>query len=215
MSLNVENITFTRNTKNVERLARGGVMKLSELVIKQIEHSIARGHYPEAACAGAGIRYNTFKSWMISGRQDYGRITTLQEQGVKLYKKDMSMVCKLYIAVQRALYQSQDTPLRAITAAAEAGDWRAAAHFLERRFHQQWGRKSEQRIEQVGETQVQTVIVVPEKIHTADEWNDKVAEQVKLNNPHNSNIDSDSDGDMDADIDSDKDTGLTPYGRGY
>lgn len=173
----------------LSQLKPAGQLKLTVKTIETITEALKRGHFANTACACAGISYSSFTEWMRRGKKEFEHLTSLAEAGTKLKKRDYSIFFYLYIGIQHAVAESQETPLKSINAAAEAGDWRAAAHFLERRFNRNWGHKTEQKVEQTGNPVSQTIIVMPENIKTVEDWNTQIAEKVKLNDTTDIDID--------------------------
>lgn len=158
----------------------GQVSHISTRCIDTISQALALGHHPEFASAGAGIKYTTLKHWLKKGKDDFDRLEVLELKGIPLRDEDYSLFFELYVRVQQALFESQDAPLKSISLAAKDGDWRAAAHFLERRFPKQWGKKLESRVENVGQpTTMRTLIVVPKRVETMEEWEDAVVAEDK------------------------------------
>lgn len=84
--------------------------------VERLLHGIRLGWRYELACAYAGVHYATFARWRLAFPQ----------------------FCE---AVKEAEAQGEATSLRAIHAAASAGEWRAAAWLLERRFPETYGRR--------------------------------------------------------------------------
>jgi hypothetical protein len=172
---------FKRSLQDVEargehyrRLAKrqlGRRTKLTPEMIESICVSLSLGHHPEFACAGVGLGYSTFMGYLKKGKEDYDRLNILEAQGVELLEKDYSLHFDLFVKTQQALFEAQNTSLKTINSAVEFGDWKAAAHLLERRFPKQWARKSQR--EEVTQSQVnniQTIVVVPKRAESLDEW---------------------------------------------
>lgn len=162
----------TRNRSNAR-------LKLNYEVIENIYQALSTGHYPAFAAAKVGISPETLYEWIRKGRGDFQRLSKLEREGIPLREEDYSIYFDLYVKVQRALFEVQEGPLTRIQEASEE-DWRAAAHFLERRFPKEWGKKSEKtNVEITNTTTPQTVIVVPKKAESIEEWNKMVEERKK------------------------------------
>ena len=177
----LKDVQVLRSEPSKKYVPKGGSLsKLNLEMTDLICDALGRGHYPQFAAANAGISYETLKNWLKRGRDDYERLSKLDERGVPLRDEDYSLFFDLYVKVQRALFNVQDGPLQNIVAASEE-DWRAAAHFLERRFPKEWGKKEgKTAIEVNANTTTQTVIVVPEKAKSVEEWDRMVEERRKI-----------------------------------
>ena len=177
----LKDVQVLRSEPSKKYVPKGGSLsKLNLEMTDLICDALSRGHYPQFAAANAGISYETLKNWLKKGKSDFERLSRLDERGVPLRDEDYSLFFDLYMKVQKALFNVQDSPLQNIIAASEE-DWRAAAHFLERRFPKEWGKKEgKTAIEVNANTTTQTVIVVPEKAKSVDEWNEMVEERRRI-----------------------------------
>ena len=157
--------------------SRGGVSKLNNDIIKKLNSAISKGHHPKIACASVNVGYETFLRWLKKGATDYTRMTEMLEKGMSLVDQDYSLEYDLYENIQQALFHSHDTPLEALKQAIADGDWKASAHFLERRFPNEWGKKTEKTIDKhvTGQLETQTIVMVPRQASNMDEWNEAVA----------------------------------------
>jgi transposase len=83
---------------------------------------VAQGYIREVAAQAWGIAATTVYRWMKRGEPDrpFGEFCT---------------------ALKRADAEAEIACLRTIKAAANAGDWKAAAWMLERRYPEKWGRR--------------------------------------------------------------------------
>ena len=155
---------------------RGSTTKLNPKMIDKLGEAISKGHLPRLACASVNVGYETFLRWLKKGALDYERLVEMTEKGMSLVDQDYSLEYDLYEKIQEALYHSQDTPLETIKQASKCGDWRAAAHFLERRFPNEWGKRSEKIVDKriSGQVEVQTVVMVPNQASTMQEWTEAV-----------------------------------------
>ncbi len=104
--------------------------KLSPQRQAQICEYVAQGHSREIAAQACGIAATTVYRWMKRGETEpdgpFGEFC---------------------MALKRADAEAEIACLRRIKAAAEAGDWRAAAWMLERRYPEKWGRRRAARSE--------------------------------------------------------------------
>ena len=180
-----DNPKFRRSVKSVksrhyainELKGRGGVTKLNPKMIEKLGDALSRGHLPKIACASVNITNETFMRWLKKGAADCERLVELVEKGISLRNEDYSLEYDLYEKIQIALYHSQDTPLEALKQASDGGDWRAAAHFLERRFPNDWGKKTQRMVDTKvsGHLETQTIVMVPNQASSLEEWNEAVA----------------------------------------
>ena len=150
---------------------RGVKTKLDELTIDLIANALSKGHTAQFACAGAGVVYDNLLVWIKKGKEDFERLSILDSQGIELRDEDYSIYFELFMRVQRCLYESQDTPLTILQEAARSGEWRAAAHFLERRFPKDWGRPrvSEDKGPAIVNN-IKAVIKVPQRANSIEDW---------------------------------------------
>lgn len=108
----------------------GRVNGLTPEIHASIIRDIRDGNYAQVAAAHAGITEQTFYNWLKWG-----------EDGREPYRK-------LFEAVLSASAEAEKKMASVVRSAAEgdvAGDWKAGAWWLERRFPKRWGRQ--QRIE--------------------------------------------------------------------
>jgi len=102
---------------------RGRKDKLTPEVQQKLIEAIKEGNYYEAACAYAGISYQTFLNWLERGKR---------EKSGKFFE--------FFEAVTRAEAEAERKIVKMwIEAIPE--DWRAARDFLERRYPDRWGKK--------------------------------------------------------------------------
>jgi hypothetical protein len=105
----------------------GRPSSLTPEIQKTIVAAIRAGSYNEAACRAVGISETSFYRWMEVGEAD-------RERGVE------SAYADFWEAVTRASAQAEVHAVGLIRQAMP-DDWRAAAHYLERRFPRRWGRR--------------------------------------------------------------------------
>jgi hypothetical protein len=96
--------------------------KLTPSVAERIVTAIRAGNYAEQAASAAGISPATYYRWMKAG-----------EKAPHGHKRDF------YEAVKSAEAEAEVYAV-AIIRKAMADDWRAAAHYLERRYPKRWRR---------------------------------------------------------------------------
>lgn len=94
---------------------------------KKIIRALEAGNYRHAACRHAGIGESTFYRWMEVGEAD------AEADKRTIYREFME-------GVIRAEAKAETQAVEALRMAMP-GDWRAAAHYLERRYPGLWGRK--------------------------------------------------------------------------
>lgn len=110
----------TAARENLRSVARP--TKLTPAVRDAILASIEAGAYAEQAATAAGIAASTYYSWVARG-----------EEGESPFSEFVDALhAREAIAEVAAITVLQE--------AAAGGDWRAAAHFLERRFPKRWRR---------------------------------------------------------------------------
>ena len=107
----------------------GRPSKLTPAVQKKIIEAIRNGNYYNAACAYAGIQYQTFWEWMKRGEKAKSGKHFQFFQEVK--KAEAEAEARIV-----ALWQSKIPK-----------DWRAAQVFLERRYPDRWSRKEKVEVE--------------------------------------------------------------------
>jgi hypothetical protein len=110
--------------------------KLTPEVAERIVNAIRAGNYAEQSGRAAGISPATYYRWMKAG-----------EKAPRGQKRDF------YEAVKSAEAEAEVYAV-AIIRKAMADDWRAAAHYLERRYPKRW-RRHETR-EHTGEARITT-----------------------------------------------------------
>jgi len=108
--------------------------KLTPEVQEKIARAIRAGNYPEVAARHAGIHPATYYRWMERGELEGD---APEDDPYRSFRAE----------VERALADAEAGEVGLIIQSAKAGDWRAAAWLLERRFGERWGRR--ERVEQV------------------------------------------------------------------
>ena len=110
-----------------QKHAGGRPSKLTDALQTQIVADVKAGNYAEIAAKRAGIGEKTFYRWMAWGEQSRPR----------------------YAEFRQAIRDAEGhAEARAVTviAAEMAKDWKAAAWYLERKFHDRWGRRDRQEV---------------------------------------------------------------------
>jgi hypothetical protein len=105
----------------------GARSKLTADTQTKIVQALRAGNYRKAACQFAGIGESTLYRWLEQGEAD-------QEANVE------SVYREFLEAVNRTEAEAQVEAVAMIRKAMPE-DWRAAAHYLERRYPALWGRK--------------------------------------------------------------------------
>jgi hypothetical protein len=98
--------------------------------------ALSNGNYVETACAFAGLAPSTVHRWLQRGRAEKER----QEQGIAPDPQEAPYI-ELCNAVEKARATAVIGNMQVIQQAARAGQWQAAAWFLERTMPQQYGRR--------------------------------------------------------------------------
>ena len=125
--------------------------KFSPAAVETIAHAIELGAPRKHAAACAGVSYETVRRWMRAGEQDEDSPQGELVRRVDLARGALAMRC-----------------LQAIHTAAEDGTWQAAAWVLERRFPDQFGRRTCRDLQPV----------VPSSGHATDEEVNAMAERI-------------------------------------
>lgn len=114
----------------IVKAERGRPTKLTPEIEATILRYLRLGNYLETACNMAGIRPKVVRHWCRLGAEGHPRYQPF------------------WVAVERAMAESEVADLGLIQRAAQRGEWTAAAWRLERRLPKRWGRQ--QRIEHSG-----------------------------------------------------------------
>lgn len=107
--------------------------KLTPKVHECVVASIRAGAYAEQAAKAAGIAPSTYDDWIRRGEAGERPFSAFSE------------------AIRAGEAEAEVAAVTILREAAQAGDWRAAAHYLERRHPERWGRHERQRAEHGGE----------------------------------------------------------------
>lgn len=97
--------------------------KLNDEVTDKICQAIQAGAYPETAAAYAGVHVDSLRNWLRAAHGD-----PPNEECLRFAER-----------VQQALATLEVQSAALVTKHAQ-DDWRAAAHLLERRFPERWGK---------------------------------------------------------------------------
>jgi len=98
--------------------------------MEELIEALRSGSYRIDACRAAGIHYNTLLSWEKKGES--------QTSGEYVDFLD---------ALRRAEAEAVVSNVEVITRAAQDGDWRAAAWFLEHKYPDKWSRLEKRAVE--------------------------------------------------------------------
>ena len=111
--------------------------KINERRIEEIAKLIRAGNFIEVAAQYAGIHKDTFYEWMKRGAHEKDRL----EKPYQRPREEEALYVKFSDAIKEAIAEAEIRDVNAITMAAQAGNWTAAAWRLERKFPKRWGRK--------------------------------------------------------------------------
>lgn len=125
--------------------------KLTDDVQTTIVKAIEAGCYAKIAAEAAGIDESTFYRWMRDGE--------LAQSG---------KMREFYQSVTRAQGVGEVSAVTKIAEAAKAGDWKAAAWMLERRFSSRWA--NTQRIEIMVQQELEAMLGILEGGLEPDEF---------------------------------------------
>jgi transposase len=100
-------------------------LKLSPLRQAQILLQILLGNHVRVAAKAAGVTGDTVEKWIEKGEQE----------GIEPYKTFMFLVREAESNIESTVVQAWVSQIPT--------DWRAAEAFLEKRFHERWGKRSE------------------------------------------------------------------------
>jgi IS30 family transposase len=112
--------------------------KLNDDLIDDLEKLISEGHPITVSCDNIGIARSTFYLWMRKGKQELNRVSKDNRRSVR---KKMKKYVKFYKRMSKAKSYSKIKHLKNINSAADKGNWKASAWYLERLDHENFGRK--------------------------------------------------------------------------
>lgn len=138
-------------TEHERELFGTGAEKLSKLTLETTEallDAVADGLHPETAAKVAGVAPRTVRGWVSKAEEDI-------EAGHP--SEYVTFLFKLYQA--ETIVESSAVSKWKHYFEGDKGDWRAIATFLERRFPERWGKKSE--VKHSGQV-VHGVVMLPE-----------------------------------------------------
>lgn len=92
----------------------------ADIIVKML----SKGHYDNAAAKMAGVAASTLKQWLAKGRE--------QKEGIYY---------ELVKRVDAARDDGESFLVGKVVDAVDAGDWRAAAWILERKYHERWRKR--------------------------------------------------------------------------
>lgn len=125
-----------------------GNARISEEVIEKISEAIGNGNTLEEASASAGVNRSTIRRWRWRGDAEIERVRAAGES--EAVRESEELYVDLCFALMRAHARAEIRDLEVISAAAERGDWRAAAWRLERRYPERWGKRRRMEMEHTG-----------------------------------------------------------------
>ena len=104
--------------------------RLDSPAVQHLLAALKAGAYVQTAAQAAGLGERTVYRWLERGQAE-------EQEGTQ------GDYWQLWQAIETARFIAQSKALGAIQAAAERGQWRAAAWWLERAHPRQWGRQSQ------------------------------------------------------------------------
>lgn len=129
---------------------RGGrKTKLTEQLQEDLCRHIESGQFQTIAAALVGIHEATFFRWMQLGEDDTTADGTVTRKATPRYREFRE-------AVTRAKVKAEAAMAITVRLAAQNGDWKAAAFWLERVQHERWGRKTKTEVTGKGDGPIQT-----------------------------------------------------------
>lgn len=100
---------------------------INDDIINKIEEALLAGNYILTACEWAGISKDAYYDWLHKGEDP---------EADDIYKRFAD-------TVKKARAEAEVRNVANIQRAANSGTWQASAWWLERSFHERWGRKTE------------------------------------------------------------------------
>lgn len=97
---------------------------LNDTIASAIVEAAEQGATLKASAQAAGVTYESLRDWRNRGKRGEG-------------EPFASFAARL----EKAIGHAQLKMIRVVQTAALGGTWQAAAWWLERRYHKQWGRK--------------------------------------------------------------------------
>jgi transposase-like protein len=126
---------------------RGRPTKCTPELTTRIAELLHAGAYVERACAEVGISTSTFYRWRRKGEEGRAFLERLEagepRRDIDPDPDEVAPFVGFCSAAERAQSAAEIRDLLVISAAARAGDWRAAAWRLERRCARLWGREGD------------------------------------------------------------------------
>jgi hypothetical protein len=115
-------------TQKISKVGRPS--KLTKSRMEKLIEALRSGSYRIDACRAAGIHYNTLLTWEKKGEnQTSGEYVEFLE------------------ALRRAEAEAVVSNVEVITTAAQGGDWRTAAWFLEHKYPNNWAKLEKRSVE--------------------------------------------------------------------
>lgn len=118
------------------RTGRPSTLEAEPETIERLISAVEAGHYLETAAASAGLHMDSVRRWLRRGGAAERRL----DQGLPVDAGERVYLdfCRTF---REAEARAEMSMVASIRDAAAAGDWRAAAHFLARRWPARWGRE--------------------------------------------------------------------------
>ena len=139
--------------------------KLNDEAQKSIVGAIEAGCYAKVAAEAAGITEACYYAWLKRGQTELDRVA--EGSGRKIKEAERPYV-EFLESVTRAQGTGEVSAVQTIEKAAKAGDWKAAAWMLERRFSARWA--NTQRLEVMLEKEMDAVLGVLEAALEPDDF---------------------------------------------
>jgi hypothetical protein len=124
-------------------------LKLTDDLQDDICRHIESGQFQGIAAQLAGVHEATFWRWMTEGEDQ-------TDESGRVVKAANSRKREFREAVTRARVRAEAAAALTIRLAAQNGDWKAAAFWLERVVHDRWGRKTKHELSGKGDGPIQT-----------------------------------------------------------
>lgn len=109
-----------QNTQG-EAIAKGRPLELTPALIDEMESALMDGQPIKRVCRGSGITYQTFRNWCLRGREGEEPFASFLDR------------------IKKALCRGERQQLARVCMGTE--EWQSGAWWLERKFHEEWGRR--------------------------------------------------------------------------
>jgi len=111
--------------------------KLEPEVEKRLLDAVAAGNYYEAACAYAGITYQTLRNWVNRAEAELERVAANPRRTIRQRER---IYVEFYERLKKAEAQAEVT-IVAQWRQQVPENWQAARDFLARRYPERWGKQ--------------------------------------------------------------------------